>query len=421
VPSGCFTLSAQTSSPSPVFASELRARSASWQKAAFKPAPASPPRALAVQAIASLEPLADVSAARVGASTLSAWVSYFDPSLPWERLKRPTADGRFEPLRARLEVRAISAAGALLPAQVISQRARSVGGVALSAGDPAQKTALLAWSAEDNKEPQVFLTLLAEDGHRIVQKMLTHRSGEVSDVAAVFVGDGYIVGWIDERDGDSEVYAAKIDAKLQRVGLERRLTQARGVASQLRFVRIGNEVVCVWADARDAEHPAIADLYSVRLQVSDASPLAAELRLTETRAHSHSPALGARGAVPVLAWIEDALEGEGQHGSVNFAELDAQGRIAGKPEKASMPRGEPLNVALDCSRDICRAVAAVDAGETAELEALQLSKPGKWKRLLDVSEAAAQTSPPVLVGSDLFFADVAGPKLGRVRWVKLEW
>lgn len=418
---GCFALAAQTSSPAPVFAAELRARTSKWQRAASKPAPVSPPRVVAMQAIGALDPLADVSAARVGGNTLSAWVSYFDPSVPWERLKRPAADGRFEPLRARLEVRAVSDTGAALPSQVISLRARSVGGVALAAGDPAQKTALLAWSAEDNKEPQVFLTLLADDGHRLLQKMLTRRNGEISDVAVAFTGDGYLVGWIDERDGDAEVYVAKVDQKLQRVGPERRLTQAKGVASQLALLRLGNEVLCTWADARDPEHPASADVYGMRLQASDASPLSAERRLVETRAHSHSPVLASRGATPILAWIEDALEGEARPGSVRVAELDAQGRVTGTPAVIAVSRGEPLNVALDCTRDTCRAIVALDFGETAELDAIELAEPRKWKRLLGLSAMAAQAVAPVLLGSELFYADLAGQKLGRVRWAKLDW
>ncbi|HMJ11081.1 MAG TPA: hypothetical protein VK524_06715 [Polyangiaceae bacterium] len=417
---GCFALSALTSSPAPIFTVELAKKSSTFVPAAQKSQLPAPPRARTSTTIAELDPLADITATRIGSTTLCAWVSYFDPSLPWERLKKAAPDGRFEPLRARLETRAFRAEGAPLPSEVLSLRARSVGGVALAAGDPARGEALLAWSAEDNKQPQVFLTLLREDGKRVQQKMLTRRSGEVSDVAVTYTGDGFVVGWIDERDGDPEVYVAKVNRALQRVAPEQRITQARGAATDLRLVSIGDEVLAVWSDARDAEQPGVADLYSIRLRSSNASVVSPEQRLTETRAHSHSPALALRGSSPVVAWIEDAI-GQQSTAALKVASLDAQARLAGAPLTVSAKPGNPLSVALSCEADACYAALVVDRGGSAEIRAIPLAQPGKRAVLSELSDAAAQSVPPSLLGSELFFADLSGQQQGHVRRILIEW
>src|SRR6185436_2596475 len=109
--------------------------------------------------------------------------------------------------------------------------AHSIGGVALAAGDPAKKEALLVWAAIDNKQPQVFATALDKTGKKLLQKMITRRTGELSDVAVAFAGDGYLLSWIDERNGDPELYAAKLNRLLQRAGPERRLTSSKGAAT----------------------------------------------------------------------------------------------------------------------------------------------------------------------------------------------
>ncbi|HEY6561037.1 MAG TPA: hypothetical protein VI072_27365 [Polyangiaceae bacterium] len=418
---GCFALAAQTTSPAPIFAVELARKSGVFTPAGGKAKRAAPPRARSLSTIAALDPVADISATRIGNTTLAAWVSYFDPSLPWERLKKAAQDGRYEPLRARLEVRGFREDGSPMPTEIVSLRARSVGGVSLAAGDPARKEALLAWSAEDNKQPQVFLSLLRDDGKRVAQKMLTRRSGEVSDVAATFTGDGFVVAWIDERDGDPEVYVTKVNRALQRVAPEQRVTQARGAATGLSLLTLGSEVLALWADARDAEQPGVADLHAVRLRATNATALAPEQRIVETRAHSHSPSLALRGTQPVIAWLEDAL-GQQRSGALKIASLDAQGLVTGAAATVNAGPGNPLSVALSCEGQECNAALVVDRGGSAEIRAVPLFQPTKPRELTDVADAAAQSVPPALLGSQLFFADLdGGQQQGVVRRMLIDW
>src|SRR5262249_17082753 len=49
---------------------------------------------------------------------------------------------------------------------------------------------------------------------------------EASDVAIADTGDGYVVAWVDTRDGNAEIYAAKLDRSLTKVIPDRRITEA---------------------------------------------------------------------------------------------------------------------------------------------------------------------------------------------------
>jgi hypothetical protein len=202
------------------------------------------------------------------------------------------------------------------------------------------------------------------------------------------------------------------------------LTSVRGAATSLALLAAGNEVIAAWADARDAEQPGWADIFAARLRASDASPIAAEQRVVQTRAHSHSPVLARRGAQSVLAWIEDPVTGEKRRASVNIVDLDEQARVSSATLAVTAADGSPLSVALSCWAEKCRAVMPVDLGDTAELQSFEVTgraHASKVIRLAQLAEAAGQAVAPVLIGSELFYSDLAAHQHGRVRHMRLEW
>jgi len=230
-------------------------------------------------------------------------------------------------VRALLQTRLVTKDDPQAQPQTISIRARSVGGVDLA---PAPNDgALLAWSAIDGGSPQVFLTLLDARGGRVLQRMLTRSRGEVSDVAVAEVEGGWVVGWISERDGDPEVYAARVDRALKRVGHERRITTASGTATGLRLLSRGSSVLAVWSDSRGPK--ARAWLTCSPLSSPEGCvPMGSEVQVSETRWHSHSPVLAAAGEGAVLGWVEST-----------GAESNAPSRAPECAWSRSMPRGGP--------------------------------------------------------------------------------
>jgi hypothetical protein len=418
----CRVLAAQATSPTPVWAVRAR-RTSSGFVSPVKPRRAkSPPRVAELSVVARGEPLADVALTQLGDTPLAAWVTYFDPSAPWQKLAKPAPDGRLEPTRALLQVRALPGAGALPAAETISLRARSLGGVSIAAGANAE--ALLVWTAIDFKLPQVFVTVVDQKGKKQRQRMLTRAPGEKSDVAVVAQGDGWLVSWIDERSGDPELYAARVNRFLQSAGPEKRLTQAKGGASGPALLALGADALVAWSDSRDEASAGAADIFVAKLKGVDASLSGTEQLVERTPAHGRSPVLSPLGSGAALAWIEETLSSSGQatSASVRMVALDAEGKAMGKPSAVSFGAGSPTAVALDCADSRCRVLIAAGAGGAPVLWVSDFAagKATSAVRLMSLTSPTPLTVAPALRGREAIVADRAGND-GRVRRALFDW
>src|SRR5690606_14932611 len=125
----------------------------------------------------------------------------------------PAPDGRRAPVRARLENQVIACdASSVASNQVISYRARSLGGVELSFRNENQ--GLMVWAALDGAAPQMFATLLDAQGHKVQQEMVTKSTGEITDVNVIAVESGYIVAWVESTGNRAEVWAMPLSEQL---------------------------------------------------------------------------------------------------------------------------------------------------------------------------------------------------------------
>lgn len=421
----CRLLAAQSSVPAPVYLVKLAASPGKWRPAARRPARPSPPRGAALEVVASVEPVADVALARVGARTLGAWVTHFDPTTPWKRLTKPAADGRLDPPRATLQIRDLGQ-GAEPPsaAETISIRARSSGGVALAPAATAHEEVLLGWTALDFGQPQVFATLLDSRGKKLRQRMITRARGEKSDVAAVGAGDGWVLTWVDERHGDPELYAARINRLMQSAGPEKRITSKPGVAADVSLVAAQGKVWVAWSDARDAERPGWGDIYVAQLSSVDGSLVGSEQIVAKTPLHSRSPAVAPLGNGLAVAFIEEAPLAAGGSGEaeLKLVRLDDAGRPSGASTSVRPTSGVPVAVTLDCANERCRVVALVKSGEQTSLEAFAWSASGASQpsRLFASTASMGSAVVPVLLGRELLFADRRAND-GHVRRLWIDW
>src|SRR5262249_51361651 len=142
--------------------------------------------------------------------------------------------------------------------------------------------------------------------------------------------------------------------------------------SGVALLPIGDRVILVWSDARDAVRPGWADIYSTTLKGADGSPIAPEQPVAKTPLHSHSPALAKFGKGAVLAWIEAAPKDAGGTGDAEVAvvELDEAARPVGNSTRIKAMNGAPNAVSVDCANDRCHVVFSASAGEHAELESV---------------------------------------------------
>jgi hypothetical protein len=420
----CFAFGAQGGSPSAVGLTRLERVSDRYRAPAQRVELPAPPRVVSDEALADTAPLAQIAWAESSTGTWLAWLTDFDPTTPWVRLKKPTADGRYEPLRARLEVQGFARGEpflALAAPEILSLRAHSLGGIALSTG-PAQTDTLAAWSGLDGGQPQVFLTLLDKFGKKLTQRMLTHKNGELSDVALAPSGADYLVAWVDERSGDPEVYASKVNHGLTRIGPEERITQARGAATDLSLVTTTNGALVVWADARESELPGSADIYAAALGGRDAARTANEICLQKTRSHSFAPVARAYGTGALVAWLE-AAEGSasGEAAHVNLAAIDDAGRVLGSVQSVAVGSGTPITLGLDCQQNVCHAVVTVDENARGALYAITI-RDGRASNAVRIraSQNAPSSVAPLVHENTVYVSDVQQDR-ARLRRLLLEW
>lgn len=415
--SGCFALAAPSRSPASLFAVPLPLRQNPYRAAAEEAAPTQKPRVVQSDAILRAPaPLSHVAVSESGSRTLVGYVTDFDPTTPWQKLTKPAEDGRLEPLRARVAVRAFATDAAHTPQgdeQVVSLRAHSLGGLTLL-------DSLALWTGLDNGEPQVFLTGLGADGKRGQQRMLTRKKGDVSDVAGLTVDGGTLVAWVDERSGDAELYAARAGKALEKASPEQRLTTAEGAASDLLLTKVAGKPYVVWADARGAEEPGWADIYGAFVRPGDAARDGAEHRLSSTRPHSFAPRVAEFAGGSVLAWIEEGVEQDAA--SVRLASLDANGDITGNVSVVTIEAGAPRSLGLACQSVTCRVVVGVEAEGRGELYGFEWrpSQESKPTRLLGLGSPAAAAVAPVLQGTVAYVADARDGQ-GLVRRLAIDW
>jgi hypothetical protein len=420
----CFALSAQNGVPSAVTLLRLEHISNDYRAPGRRVELPPPPRISADEALAETEPLSEIALAETSAGQLLGWITDFDPTTPWVKLKKPTADGRYEPLRARIALQGFSKTepfAALAAPEDLTLRAHSLGGIAISS-NAQQKDALVAWAGVDSGQPQVFLTLVDGLGKKTAQRMLTHKNGEVSDVATLQIGADYLVGWVDERSSDPEVYATKVNHALNRIAVEQRITQAPGAATDLSLVAIPGGALAVWADSRESEQAGAADIYVAALRGTDAARAGAEVCVQKTRPHSFAPVARAHAGGALVAWLEAAAEGaEGEPAHVSFAQLDSAGRVSGAVQNVSLGGGSPVTLGLDCNEQACHAIVAVDASARGELYAIGYAG-GKASAAVRVrsSMSAPSSVAPVVHGSDVYVADVQ-QNVAHVRRLRLDW
>ncbi|HVK69886.1 MAG TPA: hypothetical protein VM694_35750 [Polyangium sp.] len=446
--SSCIMLASSEGSPATLAAVNLPVRQSPWRAPASRDPEETPPRPLGVTALYDGEHLARVAATkRPSGGSLAAWVTYHIEGNNDRDGGKPAR--KDDPL-ATVGVRAVSAAGVPGKTQVLSRRALSIGGVAIASA-PGGKTeeSALVWAARDKNEAQVQIAKLGPEGDKLAQKPLTtiarkpSKDGvpsEVSDVAVAYAppsdpgkstDDGFIVAWVDTRDGNAEVYAARVDRTLRKVVQDRRITEAPGDSAEVQIAVRGKETFLVWSDARSNPDEGAGDIHVVRLDTRTLQKVGPETRLYTSPAHSRSPSVALAGDRVVVAWIEEAApdaKPEASEAGVRIAILDERGALAGSPR---LVRGEEqsavTSVALACGASKCRGVLTSVLRDSMLLDAFELSPgapPGPLKALAALTGGAnADVSPSFAgrEGTSLFFGDDAIGGTGRVRFMTIGW
>ncbi len=441
----CVALAATGETPTPVFAVALDPRTSPFTTPAAAPSPPDAPRLTSLETIASGQPYEDIAAGRLGDATIVATLasplgndgerapSGSDGRAPAAGDARgpSTRDGRAPARGAVLTVRTLDDEGRQRgPTATLTSRGVSIGGIALVPGGVPQDGAAVAWvAARDETDRQVHLARLDRAGRRTKEIELTTRSkGDVSSVAMAWTGDGWLVAWVDGRDGNGEVYATKIDRDLSKVAREERITNAPGDAGDVTLAVHNGVAWLAWSDPRESPREGLADIYATTLGIHDARRASDEVRVLASAPHSRSPQLApGDGDSAVLAWIEDVATGLEGPAAAMVAVLDRTGRVVRAPSILPLSaEGRPTSIALAPSRDGVRAIVVRSGKQTLTLDAVLLGPDGTpatrpWP-LLDVEAPASFDVAVALAGDALLFDDVGtAPGDHHIRRALVAW
>lgn len=419
---------------------QLPRRESPWLVAARRAADEAPPRAMRLVTLFEGEPLTRADAASVadGSGTVLGAVTVLAPAQSGDAAEA----GQALLERGSVLVMPVSRAAEPPVPTAISRRASAVGGVAI-ASRPGKERAdsVVTWVELVDGDPQVFAARVRPDGTKIRDKAVTKatRPGGkaepllgASDVAIAETDDGFVLAWVDTRDRNGEVYAAKLDRDLGKMIKDTRITDAAGDAADVRLAVQGDEIVVVWSDSRTSSD--VADIYLARLDARSLVKKAPEVRLFASSSHSRSPTLAPTPSGHLVAWVEEGTvetqrSGE-PGGGARIAEIDREGRVVGAPR--SLGEGTVTGVALTCgSREepmsACRLLLTETDGATSWITAVSYeigvgSKPGKTLLTL----GSGLVSAPAVVFDDprgrrvLFTEDLPGGR-GRLRLLSIDW
>ncbi|HEX4338737.1 MAG TPA: hypothetical protein VH062_22680 [Polyangiaceae bacterium] len=417
----CTTLAVSSETPSPVYLVKLGTLSNDWVPAAGKLDETVRPRASSVEAIAKSEPLVEIAASRSNTGSMLAWLTYFDPATPFTRSKTAAPDGKFEPPRAILRVRTLPDKGPRPEPVALSYRADSPGGVVIAPGDPARGTSLVVWVGIDNKIPQAFVTVIGPDGKKLVQKMLSHAKTGVSDVAAVYTGDGWVVGFVDESANGAEVHVTKIDPTLRVVVPEHKVGAGGSTASSVQLLARGEHVFVAWADA-PVSTSGSADVFVASLVSKDLSLAAPEHSISETPSHSREPVLAAFGDGAVVGWVEDSPQSGGP-AALMMARLDAHGEAVPGSVGPVPLDGSAEGAGVECTDTICHVAVAVSSNEGGSVEGFvwRGTRDVHVTKLVNLRIQPRAGLAPVLSNGDVLYADQGARADVAIRRLGVDW
>lgn len=413
----CVALAAGPDVPTSVYTVDLAERPSTHAPPVMKALPEDAPRLGATITLASGVQVSDVAATHLGDTTLVASIVSAGVD---EKTHEEKTSLRMTPVLG----------GKPQATTTLSTKALATGGIAMTTSANG-KEAVLAYVAKEGAGSRVYVARLDDKGARRAEgPMPGGGKGEASDVSIVALDDGYVVAWVDTRDGNGEVYAAKLRSDLSTVSWAR-VTNAPGDATDTALARVGANVILAWADPRESPHDGFADIYAVALSPKDGKPVGKEGRVLSTAAHSRSPVLAKTAQGAALAWIEEAPAGSASEEAKGamFAILDEKAHPVRDPVKLRLrDPGTVTAITLDADPQsrLLHAIAARTSQDDLWLDAARVPlDPGGSVESYPLFALDGPSSLDValaLRGDELIFSDDGpDPSDARVRRGAIIW
>jgi hypothetical protein len=308
----------------------------------------------------------------------------------------------------------------------VTTRALGAHGFAIAKSVGSPEGATVAWVAHEGGEARLHVARYDRRAKKVAETTFATVVGGVGDVALAPAEGGYVLAFVDGRDGNGEVYTTKLSPDLTRVSSIDRLTRAPGDASDLVAFARPEGVYLAWADARESPSDGFADIFLALLRHRDGHAAVTDTRLLASAAHSRSPVLAAgRNGGVAVGWIEEAPHGVSAARSSGYGAMFVQVDERGRPRHAPIRwlgagDGAPTSIALRTREGAIEVALARSSpvGTTIDFGALGPDdETPNFYPLHHLEGPASLQTLLVLGGASLFVQDIAleQRELRRIR------
>jgi len=186
----------------------------------------------------------------------------------------------------------------------------------------------VAWHDERDENREIYFARLHPSGKKISSDIRVTVDDALSEYPSlVWTGERFAMSWHDERDGNSEIYLARLDPLGTKDGSDIRITNDGAASEYPSLIWAGSGYGVVWHDNRDATSDGNWEIYFTRLLPSG-TKIASDLRLTNDTAISSYPSLVWTGSEYGVAWHDHRFgDWEVYHAIVNPAGVKVSGDI----------------------------------------------------------------------------------------------
>ncbi len=175
----------------------------------------------------------------------------------------------------------------------------------------------VTWSDSRAGSTEIYFTRVDASGNKIDDDIrITNASSGSNYSSLVWIGTEYGIVWSDTRDGNPEIYFTRIDASGNKIGSDVRITNSTSTSNGPTLVWTGTEYGVCWVDNRDGN----AEIYftrisSIGLEATD------DIRITNNTYSSNAPSLIWAGTEYGIAWSDTRDDNP----EIYFARINASG------------------------------------------------------------------------------------------------
>jgi hypothetical protein len=181
----------------------------------------------------------------------------------------------------------------------------------------------ISWQDERDGNKEIYFARLDSSGNKIGSDVrITNDSLYSFNPSLVWTGNNYGIAWQDFKEGNYEIYFVRLDSSGNKIGSDVRVTN-NGYSSDVPFlIWTGSDYSIIWEDQRNVNE----EIYFARLD-SSGNKIGPDVRVTNDSAISHDPTLAWSGSEYGISW-EDSRN-EYPNYEIYFARLDSSGNKIG--------------------------------------------------------------------------------------------